>query len=122
MTATLTVTAKGQITLRKEVREHLGVRPGGTVNVDLLPNGQVLLRVKSGGAISSIFGMLAEPGTRRHSVEERTMQRPRDGRVGVRQAPAEVNGLWPDPRGAVVVSARELAWRVRDARRGRPGS
>lgn len=70
MTVTLTVTAKGQITLRKEVREHLGVRQGDTVNVDLLPNGQVLLRAKSGEAISSIFGMLAEPGTRQHSVEE----------------------------------------------------
>ena len=68
MTVTLTVTAKGQITLRKEVREHLGGRQGDTVNVDLLPNGQVLLRAKSGEAISSIFGMLAEPGTRRHSV------------------------------------------------------
>ncbi|HEX5319351.1 MAG TPA: AbrB/MazE/SpoVT family DNA-binding domain-containing protein, partial [Stellaceae bacterium] len=25
---TLTVTAKGQVTLRKNLREHLGIRPG----------------------------------------------------------------------------------------------
>ena len=44
MAITLTVTAKGQITLRKEVREHLGARQGDKVDVDLLPDGQVLLR------------------------------------------------------------------------------
>ena len=70
MAITLTVTAKGQITLRKEVREHLGARQGDKVDVDLLPDGQVLLRAKPGEPISSVFGMLAEPGTRRRSVEE----------------------------------------------------
>ena len=72
MAITLTVTAKGQITLRKEVRKHLGARQGDRVDVDLLPDGQVLLRAKSGEPISRIFGMLAEPGTRPHSVEELT--------------------------------------------------
>ena len=70
MTITLTVTAKGQITLRKEVCEHLGARQGDKVDVDLLPNGQVLLRAKSGEPISRIFGMLVEPKTRPRSVEE----------------------------------------------------
>ena len=40
------------------------------MDVDLLPDGQVLLRAKPGEPISSVFGMLAEPGTRRRSVEE----------------------------------------------------
>ena len=40
MTITLTVTAQGQITLGKEVLEHLGVRPGGRVDVDLLKTGR----------------------------------------------------------------------------------
>ena len=66
----MTVTAKGRITLRKEVREHLGARHGDKVDVDLLPDGQVLLRAKPGEPISSVFGMLAEPGTRGRSVEE----------------------------------------------------
>ena len=70
MAITLTVTANGQITLRKKVREHLGARQGDKVAVDLLPDGQVLLRAKPRKPISSVFGMLAEPGTRRHSVEE----------------------------------------------------
>ena len=40
MTTTLTVTAKGQITLRKEVLRHLGATPGQKVEIDLLPNGR----------------------------------------------------------------------------------
>lgn|GEM_PF-561447 len=39
--ATLTITAKGQITLKREVLEHLGLQPGSRVEVDLLPNGKV---------------------------------------------------------------------------------
>jgi len=38
---TLTITAKGQITLKREVLEHLGLQPGSRVEVDLLPNGKV---------------------------------------------------------------------------------
>ncbi|MGO7565492.1 AbrB/MazE/SpoVT family DNA-binding domain-containing protein, partial [Rhizobium johnstonii] len=34
--ATLTLTAKGQVTLKKEVLQHLGVRPGDKIYVDLL--------------------------------------------------------------------------------------
>ena len=33
---TLTVTAKGQVTLRKDVLEHLDVRPGEKISVDKL--------------------------------------------------------------------------------------
>ena len=34
MATTLTVTAKGQITLRKEVLRHLGIGPGDKIAVD----------------------------------------------------------------------------------------
>ncbi len=70
MTITLTVTVQGQITLGKEVLEHLGVRLGGRVDVDLLENGQMRLQAKRGKPIESIFGLLAEPGTRPRSIEE----------------------------------------------------
>ena len=50
MTITLTVTAQGQITVGKEVLEHLGVRPGGRVDVDLLENGQMRLQARRGKA------------------------------------------------------------------------
>jgi bifunctional DNA-binding transcriptional regulator/antitoxin component of YhaV-PrlF toxin-antitoxin module len=41
---TLTVTAKGQVTLRQDVLQHLGVQPGENIELELLPNGRGLLR------------------------------------------------------------------------------
>ena len=38
--AALTVTARGQVTFRKEVLLHLGIEPGGKIEVDLLPDGR----------------------------------------------------------------------------------
>jgi bifunctional DNA-binding transcriptional regulator/antitoxin component of YhaV-PrlF toxin-antitoxin module len=37
--STLTVTAKGQVTLRKDLLKHLGVNPGEKITVDKLPDG-----------------------------------------------------------------------------------
>lgn len=70
MTISLTVTAKGQITLRKTVLEHLGVRPGDRVDVDLLKDGRMQVRAKRGKPVSSIFGMLSSCSTSHRSVEE----------------------------------------------------
>ncbi len=39
----LTVTARGQVTLRKDVLKHLGVQPGGKIHLDLLPDGRAEL-------------------------------------------------------------------------------
>lgn len=68
---TLKVTAKGQITLRREVLEHLGVAPGERLVVDKLPGGGVALRAEGRkGALRSLFGSLKpEPG-RTLSLEE----------------------------------------------------
>ena len=70
MPITLTVTAKGQITLRKEVLEHLGVRPGDKIDVDLLKDGRLQVRGKCGRPVESIFGMLKRPATPTRSIEE----------------------------------------------------
>lgn len=37
---TLTVTAKGQVTLRKDILKHLGVHPGEKITLDKLPDGR----------------------------------------------------------------------------------
>jgi AbrB family looped-hinge helix DNA binding protein len=56
---TLTVTAKGQVTLRKDVLEHLGVRPGEKISVDQLPDGRIEVKaVRPTGEISDAFGFL----------------------------------------------------------------
>lgn len=70
MAITLTVTAKGQITLRKEVLRHLGVRPGDKLDVDLLKEGRLELRPRRGTSAAAVFGMLARPGTPRLSIED----------------------------------------------------
>lgn len=41
---TLTVTAKGQVTLRREVLTHLGIKPGDKISLELLPGGRATLR------------------------------------------------------------------------------
>jgi hypothetical protein len=38
---TLTVTAKGQVTLRQELFRHLGVDPGQQIEVTALPGGRI---------------------------------------------------------------------------------
>lgn len=38
---TLTVTAKGQVTLKKELLQHLGVKPGQKIEVNALPGGKL---------------------------------------------------------------------------------
>jgi AbrB family looped-hinge helix DNA binding protein len=38
------VTVKGQVTIPKRVREHLGIRPGSGVEFEVDPKGDVLLR------------------------------------------------------------------------------
>ncbi|MDR1386626.1 MAG: AbrB/MazE/SpoVT family DNA-binding domain-containing protein [Propionibacteriaceae bacterium] len=56
---TLTVTAKGQITLKRELLRHLGVGPGDQVEVDLLPHGGAVLTVSRPGSWDAFCGRLA---------------------------------------------------------------
>jgi antitoxin PrlF len=70
MATTLTVTAKGQVTLRKEVLRHLGVAPGQKVEVDLLPNGRLELRAaRPTGSIEDFIGCAQRPGTKPLTIE-----------------------------------------------------
>lgn len=58
--ATLTVTARGQVTFRKEVLQHLGIQPGEKIELDLLPDGRGMLKAASpGGTIDAFVGLLA---------------------------------------------------------------
>jgi bifunctional DNA-binding transcriptional regulator/antitoxin component of YhaV-PrlF toxin-antitoxin module len=69
--STLTVTAKGQVTLRKELLEHLGVHPGEKITVDMLPDGRIEMKAEqSAGKISDVFGLLKNKTDRSLSIEE----------------------------------------------------
>jgi antitoxin PrlF len=71
MTTTLTITAKGQVTLRKEVLGHLGVAPGQKVEVDMLPNGRLEIRAaKPAGSIENFIGCAHRAGTTPLTIEE----------------------------------------------------
>jgi len=61
----LTVTAKGQVTLREAVLDHLGAGAGQKVLVSLLPEGRVELRsADSAPAIGRLRGALRRAGQR----------------------------------------------------------
>jgi AbrB family looped-hinge helix DNA binding protein len=56
---TLTVTAKGQITLRKDLLQHLGVQPGEKLDVDKLPDGRIAMKAaRPAGKIPDVFNFL----------------------------------------------------------------
>jgi AbrB family looped-hinge helix DNA binding protein len=68
---TLTVTAKGQVTLRKDLLEHLGVHPGEKITVDKLPDGRIEVKAaRPTGKISDAFGFLKRKDGPSLSIEE----------------------------------------------------
>lgn len=69
--STLTVTAKGQVTLRKDLLKHLGVGPGDKITVEKLPGGRIEVRAgQPRGKISDVFDFLKRPGGPTLTIEE----------------------------------------------------
>jgi len=67
----LTVTAKGQVTLRKDVLKHLGVQPGEKIAVEKLPDGRIELKAeRAAGKISDVFNFLKRENGPSLSIEE----------------------------------------------------
>lgn len=67
----LTITAKGQITLRKDVLKHLGVHPGEKLAVEKLPGGRIELKAeRATGKISDVFNFLKRENGPSLSIEE----------------------------------------------------
>ncbi len=69
--STLTITGKGQVTLRKDVLRHLGVGPGDKIIVDTLPDGRIEVKAaRAQGRISDIFNVLKQESGPSLSIEE----------------------------------------------------
>jgi bifunctional DNA-binding transcriptional regulator/antitoxin component of YhaV-PrlF toxin-antitoxin module len=67
----MTVTAKGQVTFRKDLLQHLGVRPGDRIVMEKLPDGRIEVKAAGpSGRISNVFGMLKRDGAPSLSIEE----------------------------------------------------
>ncbi len=67
----LTITAKGEVTLRKELLLHLGAMPGDKITVEKLPDGRIEIRAaRAKGKISDAFGFLKRANGPRLSIEQ----------------------------------------------------
>lgn len=68
MTA-LTITTKGQITLRRELLQYLGIAPGQQVEVHKQANGVLTLQAKAPQGLEAFAGCLPPP-SKALSVED----------------------------------------------------
>ena len=69
--STLTVTAKGQITLKQDLLRHLGVAPGEKIQADKLPDGRIVVRAAGeSGAMSDFVGCLSKPAQRNLTIAQ----------------------------------------------------
>ena len=69
--ASQAVTAKGQVTLKRDLLQHLGVRPGERVDLEKLPGGELRLRAtRPTGTIEGFLGLLAGKTKRIATLED----------------------------------------------------
>ena len=61
MTSDATLTSKGQTTIPKEIRDSLGLQPGDRMIFTLMPDGTVVLRVKT-KSVMDLAGLLHKKG------------------------------------------------------------
>jgi bifunctional DNA-binding transcriptional regulator/antitoxin component of YhaV-PrlF toxin-antitoxin module len=67
----LTVTTRGQVTFRKNVLQHLGIKPGEKIELDLLPEGRAMLKASQpSGTIDDFIGLLAGKTKKALTIEE----------------------------------------------------
>lgn len=67
----LTITAKGQVTLKKDLLNHLGVGPGEKIEADKLPDGRIVVRAASqDGTIADFIGCLSLGDGRKLTIDE----------------------------------------------------
>lgn len=68
---TLTVTAKGQITLKQELLRHMNIAPGQKVAVSRLPDGRIAISAPAKKAsIKAFSGSLARKGLPKLTIEQ----------------------------------------------------
>ena len=68
---TLTVTARGQVTFRKDILQHFGIKPGDKIELDLLPDGRAILKAaRPAGDIASFVGLLAGKTQKVATIDE----------------------------------------------------
>lgn len=64
-----TITAKGQTTVPRQVREQLGAGPGTRLVWHIMPNGALLVRAKT-RSLLDLAGSLKAPEGKRVAIED----------------------------------------------------
>lgn len=64
MGAESTLTAKGQTTIPKDIRDGLGLKSGDRISFTMMPDGTVRMRIKN-KSIMALGGTLRKKGQRR---------------------------------------------------------
>jgi bifunctional DNA-binding transcriptional regulator/antitoxin component of YhaV-PrlF toxin-antitoxin module len=68
---TLTVTERGQVTFRKDVLQHLGIKAGDKIELDLLPDGRGMLKAaRPSQTIQDFVGLLAGQTKKVATIDE----------------------------------------------------
>ncbi len=68
MTTEATLTSKGQTTIPKEIRDSLGMKTGDRMGFTLMPDGTVVMRVKT-RRVEDLAGMLYQEGQEALPIE-----------------------------------------------------
>ena len=69
--AIVSTTSRGQVTLRKEILRHVGIKPGEKLEIELLPGGEFRGRaVRKKGSINDFMGCLAGKTNVKLTIEE----------------------------------------------------
>lgn len=67
----LTITAKGQVTLKQDLLKHLGVGPGEKIEADKLPDGRIVVKAMAqDGVITDFLGCLAQRRGPKLTIDE----------------------------------------------------
>ena len=68
---TQAVTAKGQVTLKRELLQHLGIKPGDRIAFDKVADGELRVRAaRPTGSITDFLGSLAGKTDRVATIDE----------------------------------------------------
>jgi bifunctional DNA-binding transcriptional regulator/antitoxin component of YhaV-PrlF toxin-antitoxin module len=68
---TLTITARGQVTFRRDLLQHLGLGPGEKIELEKLPDGKLILKAaRPAGTVRAFIGVLKGKTKKRATIEE----------------------------------------------------
>lgn len=69
--ASVTITAKGQVTLKRDLLNHLGIKPGERISFEKLPGGELRIRAaRPTGTIHGFLGLLAGKTNKVATIKE----------------------------------------------------